>query len=115
MFGSRPEEADWVLCHVRWLAGTVHAPECARMLPSAVRGAFEARDIVQPAERAALLAVVAELERVRPRDYHPGSHRRVANLIHPSLWPVVVWSVIAARVGALLRFRNFSAQRLLKM
>ena len=33
------------------------------MLPSAVRGAFEARDLVQPAERAALLAVVAELER----------------------------------------------------
>lgn len=84
--GARPEEADWVLAHAAWLArGCDEAAMPAGALPSVVRGAVEARGLVTPPERAALIAAAAPLEAVEPRDYHPGSRRRVVNLVHPSL------------------------------
>ena len=84
--GARPEEADWVLAHAAWLArGCDGAAMPGGALPSVVRGAVEARGLVTPPERAALIAAAAPLEAAEPRDYHPGSRRRVINLVHPSL------------------------------
>ena len=84
---GRPEEADWALAHVAWLARTRGLAGAGAVIPSAVRGAVEARGLLAPSEIAALVAGAAALER-GPRDYHPGSHRQVVNLVHPSLWPI---------------------------
>lgn len=85
MRGARPAEADRVLARVAWLARGCDGSFPAQALPSVVRGAIEARGLIPAAELASLTAAAAPLERVEPRDYHPGSKRRVVNLVHPSL------------------------------
>lgn len=100
--GAVAEEADWVLEHVAWLARGCDGLYPAHAMPSPVRGALEARGIIPPGLRDALILGTLALEE-GPPDYHPGSNNQVINLVHPSLWPAVYGATPLRGGGVALR------------
>eukprot|EP01067_Filipodium_phascolosomae_P004228 Filipodium_phascolosomae@DN273_c0_g1_i1.p1 len=60
------------------------------ILPGMVPGTFIADDYIPKQLRQDLIDLASLMEQKFPRDYHPGSDDKVLDLVHPSLFPLII-------------------------
>ncbi|KAF9891939.1 hypothetical protein FE257_002902 [Aspergillus nanangensis] len=83
-----PKMIDWVVEELKWKAGVLHDKNHVLVFDT---GVVKSDSAVTPEEQRALQEAIAPLDQVSEdqKDYHPGSDRKVVDLVHPSLFPVV--------------------------
>ncbi|KAL4999672.1 hypothetical protein BDV10DRAFT_50747 [Aspergillus recurvatus] len=76
---------DWIIKELRWKAGYLAE---SGMIPVFDTGVVISDTAIPPELQQELQRAVAPLEMLK-KDYHPGSDKKVVDLVHPSLFPVI--------------------------
>ncbi|KAL4866602.1 hypothetical protein BDV12DRAFT_172555 [Aspergillus spectabilis] len=79
---------DWIIKELRWKAGLLENIGYIQVFDD---GVVKSDTAISKELQAELKRAVAPLENIpeEKRDYHPGSDRKVVDLVHPSLFPLI--------------------------
>ncbi|KAK6497880.1 hypothetical protein TWF481_012279 [Arthrobotrys musiformis] len=75
--------------------------ESGKRLEPDIDGVWREDEFIDEDLRMELINAVATLENVPDdeKDWHPGSHKQVLDLVHPSLWPIIYGRSISIKTG----------------
>ena len=82
-----PKMVEWCIEELKYKADVFRKSNCIETLD----GVWKSDTAVPEELRMELLKAVAPLEDVpdKDKDWHPGSHEQVLDLVHPSIYPLV--------------------------
>ena len=82
-----PKMVDWCIEELKYKADVFRKFDCVETLD----GIWKSDTVIPEALRTELMKAVFPLEDVpeKDKDWHPGSHGKVLDLVHPSIYPLV--------------------------